>query len=571
MPSYLIPSLETLPVEIVHRIFDNLDAKTILSSLRRTCRRFQTCTNSYEKFVLDLKKMSKPDFELICRLVDPQQVIALILSDDDETLYKIDLFISHFDTKQFSQLHSLTLNGIKERHFKFILKCVNITFLNTFSLVIKKRDLRYRKSTVALLSWIISQRNLRRFEVEDEWEPPLAWPVQCMIQHLRIGGCWILYPYSILQCSPILQKVSISFLKGTRDVIVLTNTLTTPFRHINSLTLENLITKIETLELLLSLMPSLTHFKLIGIGNFFDGNRWEQFIQTNLPFLIKFEFFLEQTRDVDYTHADAQSIIASFRTPFWLEHKKWFVACGYDIDSPRCVELYSIPLCLSSLHYKVESKKITLSTSGTNTDKETSIIDNVRKIQLDVAINYPNDIANKKPERTVGLDEKSMTWGMLIDQFIFVPLQVEEMHHPLFLKVEELEIDFKYHKLSNWAFFVPTLIDLTAIVRFKCSCALICRTEPHMLAQITSLLQQMCNLLSLDLCSPYSNDISSLTAEDVCLMTPSHVRHLIVRIQSLSEIIIVLERLEHLSGAKFYFRDTSSTRPIIKMLKEKRN
>ncbi|CAF3407580.1 unnamed protein product [Rotaria socialis] len=177
----------------------------------------------------------------------------------------------------------------------------------------------------------------------------------------------------------------------------------------------------------------------------------------------------------------------------------------------------------------------------------------------------------EKPERTVGLDEKSMTWGMLIDQFIFVPLQVEEMHHPLFLKVEELEIDFKYHKLSNWAFFVPTLIDLTAIVRFKCSCALICRTEPHMLAQMTSLLQQMCNLLSLDLCSPYSNDISSLTAEDVCLMTPSHVRHLIVRIQSLSEIIIVLERLEHLSGAKFYFRDTSSTRPIIKMLKEKRN
>ncbi|CAF3927194.1 unnamed protein product [Rotaria sp. Silwood1] len=99
MSNRLVPSLETLPGEIIYRIFDNLNVQTILSSIRGTCRRLKSLVNSYERFVLNFVRISKPDFELICRLIDPRQVISLALCHEDETLFQIDLFISHFENK----------------------------------------------------------------------------------------------------------------------------------------------------------------------------------------------------------------------------------------------------------------------------------------------------------------------------------------------------------------------------------------------------------------------------------------------------------------------------------------
>ncbi|CAF4720348.1 unnamed protein product [Rotaria sp. Silwood1] len=338
-----------------------------------------------------------PDFELICRLIDPRQGISLVLCHEDETLFQIDLFISHFENKHFSRIRSLSLLGIDERHFKLILKCININSLNSFSLVIEKSDERYKKSTAALLSSIISQKNLRRleFEIPPRLIPSPTWPVQCMIQHLRIGGCTNFCPCTILQCLPMLKTISVSFRTSEDHYIVLADASTTTFTQLNSLSFENLSTKIELLESLLLLIPSLNHFKLIGNGNFFDGNRWEQFIQMNLPFLNKFEFYVEQTREVDYNRADVESIITSFQTPFWLEYKKWFVTCEYKINLPRSILLYSIPLCISSMIYQWESTIISLSTYDIKSDKNLSIMDNIKTIHIDFSKIILNEISNQ--------------------------------------------------------------------------------------------------------------------------------------------------------------------------------
>ncbi|CAF2503643.1 unnamed protein product [Rotaria sp. Silwood2] len=397
MSKYLAPSLTTLPIEIVYQIFDSLDAQTILSSVRGTCRRLKSLASSYDKFVLDFIRIRKPEFELICRLIDPRQVITLILCHEDETLFQTDLFISYFHNKYFSRLRSLTLLHIDERHFKFILKCININSLNSFSLVIKKADERYKKSTAVLLSSIISQKNLRRleFEIPPRLIPSSTWSVQCMIQHLRISACTTFCPCTILQCSPMLQTISVNFETSKKDHIVLADAWKTPFTQLHSLTLENLSTKIEVLESLLLLIPSLTNFKMIGIGNFFDGNRWEQFIQANLPFLNKFEFYLERTADADYNRTDVELIIASFRTPFWLEYKKWFVTCEYKINLPRSILLYSIPICVSSMVYQSESTIISLSTFDVKGDNNVSIMDNIKTIRLDFSKILLNDTPNQ--------------------------------------------------------------------------------------------------------------------------------------------------------------------------------
>lgn len=47
------PSLLTLPIEILHRIYDRLDIQTILFSLRNTCQRLKAVVNSYNRCILD--------------------------------------------------------------------------------------------------------------------------------------------------------------------------------------------------------------------------------------------------------------------------------------------------------------------------------------------------------------------------------------------------------------------------------------------------------------------------------------------------------------------------------------
>jgi hypothetical protein len=358
----------------------------------------QTVVNNYHKVVLNFILISKPDFELICRLVDRRNVISLTLSHNDETLYQIEVFISRFYGEQFSQLRSLTLIGIEERHLKFLLKCVNTFSLISFSLEIGKADERLKNTTAKLLSSVIAQVNLRRLNLEIPWNrvERLTWPDQWMIQNLRVGDCKTSYPICmILHSSPLLQTLAISFSKSINYHILLSYDLTISARQLNSLTLENLSSKIEELELLLSLMPSLTHLKLTGTGNFLDGSRWEQFIQKNLPLLTKFAFFIQETRDVGYTRTDVESIIASFRTLFWLEHKKWWVTCEYHISQPQLVKLYSIPICISSLIYQFESNKFSMSTYDASTDNKGSMMDNVKTIRLDFTRYALFDIQNK--------------------------------------------------------------------------------------------------------------------------------------------------------------------------------
>ncbi len=46
----MIPSLHTLPVELVYRILDNLDELTILLSCRNVCERLNAITDTYYRY-----------------------------------------------------------------------------------------------------------------------------------------------------------------------------------------------------------------------------------------------------------------------------------------------------------------------------------------------------------------------------------------------------------------------------------------------------------------------------------------------------------------------------------------
>ena len=85
-------------------------------------------------------------------------------------------------------------------------------------------------------------------------------------------------------------------------------------------------------QLLLNL-PQLKHFEVSAMGSLdlIDGEVWEkiadQLLTFHFSFLVKIDW-IEQVLD-------------SFRTPFWIDKKKWFVACTWE-------RLFSVPYFLNT-------------------------------------------------------------------------------------------------------------------------------------------------------------------------------------------------------------------------------
>jgi hypothetical protein len=328
-------------------------------------------------------------------LVDPGKVISLTLAPTLETLDQIDLFISYFQVRQFNQLRSLTLIDIRENQLKEVMKRFQYTYsLTSFSFNLGPTDNRYRSITGKLLSSILTAENLCHLNLHNLWRRvhTITWPVQCPIRYLIIGFCnkfdQIL---TILRCSPHLKTLIVKFSYSIDGKITLENSSSTTFHQITSITLEDLSTNIENLEFLLSLMPSLTHLKLIGSEYFMDGNRWEQFIQTNLLNLNQFELVVDKRHDGD-TLVDIESILAPFQTPFWIEHKKWYFTCEYFKCRWKNVKLYSIPICETSLTYESRTRKTSLSTFDSTISNNVFIMDHVHTIKFLVSNYTSTDI-----------------------------------------------------------------------------------------------------------------------------------------------------------------------------------
>jgi len=128
----------------------------------------------------------------------------------------------------------------------------------------------------------------------------------------------------------------------------------------------------------------------------------------------------------------------------------------------------------------------------------------------------------------------------------------------MFRKVTNLELEYYTHRLPNWTSFISTLVDVTTVTQIKLTGIMISQAEPDIIADLTNLLQQACSLTSLDICCQYESRKSKLTAQDICSMTPSHVKHLATSIKNLNEAKISLEQLQHLSTARFFYTSSDS-------------
>ena len=268
------PSLLTLPNELIYCILDYLDVQSILISLRSVCTQLRKVTHFHERYVLDLRSISKFDFHLLCNLIRPENVISLILSDDEETSGQIKLFLSVFDVCQFTRLRTLSLFLTDDEHLDTFLK--HATNCSLISLSIKRPCIpTHRNTTLNLLSSIMTQSTLRKLTCTIDLlsTDRFKWPYRCTVEHLILDRCTRQQFYIIIQrLSNLGTIVMRSF---NLDIDDECDYLSTTFPQLTSLTMQRLFLSMDKIESLLCLTSSLVHLQLSGSADdaIFDSSR----------------------------------------------------------------------------------------------------------------------------------------------------------------------------------------------------------------------------------------------------------------------------------------------------------
>ena len=117
-----ISGLNDLPVELFHYLLGYFSAREILYTFTRLTSYIDAILKTFMKYRVDFNKISRRDFDLICRCITPDQIIALTVSNDEYTPGLIGLFLSRFRINQFTRLRALKLIDIGPDFSKTIIR-----------------------------------------------------------------------------------------------------------------------------------------------------------------------------------------------------------------------------------------------------------------------------------------------------------------------------------------------------------------------------------------------------------------------------------------------------------------
>ena len=186
-----LATLPNLPLEIIHRIFDNLDGTTVLLSVRNVCLRLRANVGSYYRYELDFSSLSKRDFHWLIFLIHPESVTGITLNDRGTTPRQIAVFRSLIDIDLFTQLRSLTLLKIKPQDLCPFLQHATRCSLTSLTLDSNWHKDQDQQQIAQYLSSIIDQSTFVRLQLLSKDLCMLIyqvkWPIQCKLKYLRLG------------------------------------------------------------------------------------------------------------------------------------------------------------------------------------------------------------------------------------------------------------------------------------------------------------------------------------------------------------------------------------------------
>jgi hypothetical protein len=121
---------DLFPNEIIYLIFEYLSSNEILRIFLKLTRKLNKIVLNYKYSQINLKSISKNDFDLICINLKGKEIKSLILSDDFDTPNQSNLFLKLFSIEELN-LYSLTLINVNIQPIELIGK--NLFSLKLFN------------------------------------------------------------------------------------------------------------------------------------------------------------------------------------------------------------------------------------------------------------------------------------------------------------------------------------------------------------------------------------------------------------------------------------------------------
>ena len=328
-----------LPPEIIHCIFDRCDTYTIFHSIPYVCKLFYCAVNSYKIPTLYLTGESSYDLKHIFRLVPIESITSLTISNGWQKSDRFAKFISHVGSQEFNALQSLALYSVNCSELEQLLNNAIPQSLSSLSIDFRYTEGDYDKRPTVLSS-ALCRLNLQKLFIKESGSvmKSVSCPNNCNLRELTVERCNYEDCPVILDRLPHLLKLVINSLdKPYHDHQVVSPPTLKHQTPLENLTVNRIQSGYKDLESLLLLTPRLRHLRLVdesvSLKIFFDGNHWETFISNSLPLLTNFKFCFSHKLYSNEVVPPLDELIASFRTPYWLDIKCWNVILQYDISN----------------------------------------------------------------------------------------------------------------------------------------------------------------------------------------------------------------------------------------------
>ena len=521
-------SFSSLPVELIHYLFQYLDISTIFFSFRYVCKRFHTIVETFDRYKLDMQSISKSDFDRICSILCPEKIFSIILANDMHTPYQIPTFLSRFSFDRFIHLRSLSLNKIEENNLFAIL--MHLSNCSLQSLTIDCSAWCAFSYTIRVLfASTIAKSNLERLDLNIAYRylDMISWPpLPITLKYLRIERCTFQEYCMILRHNVNLRQFHLTdcLMYNSDDSMYRPTDVIAPLQ-LTSLSFGPCFMRMKELLIFLSCTPRLQQLKLIiwtdPCDSVIDGKKWENFLSEKLSSLKKFQFFFDD--DLGHVTNDTvniQSYLQSFRTPFWIEDKHWYVTCDY-IKSSSIVRLYTLPICNTSFTYHDHSKKVSDSTWNDVNDSKV-FKHHVRELNLN------------------------------LNELIELDHVVQSLQNPIFCEVTRLTLNldgrFPYTSLT----YLQTIVDFSSLIHLSMKIFNHHATSNSPFTDcISSILKKTVNIQSLNI-TLIQIEERLVSSELICSIIPHSVKHLQISITNLQQMKKILERLHQLLSVTFY-------------------
>ena len=356
--------LSALPAEVLHLILNKLPMDDIFTSICFVSEHLRAVCLTYPYFTFDFSSFAKKKkpFDAVCAQLPAvaSQIRSITFSsrfDNQRIRHFFSRLVLTPDT--FSRLHSISLCSIDVRTWHSINSRLT-SFPSLVTLTIEcYENIDNSLASELLRELLYDSRSLKRLRLKvsvDGYDPFVVDPRldgrQSSIEHLSVYGLFFnLAP--LLEVQPALQSLNL-------DRVWLPLFPPPAYQAPNMLrhlSIKSFYAVRYSIEVMLNCLVHLTHLTLIldeVLGEMADGFAWARLLKSISIFKFRFKFT---------QYASVQPASESFRTPFWLNEKHWYVTYERCIDTGFTM-LYSDPYCHDDYPFHfIKDSTIRVSTS----------------------------------------------------------------------------------------------------------------------------------------------------------------------------------------------------------------